>query len=187
MRKLPNLPLAEHTVCKPGDRYLVRCLFVQRDCRVGWIPRDGWMPVIGPKHTDAEHLEFPFEHFHIDWRFVVERQLERVYGAPHSQVITSATGLFDVSGPVELKVRTCRRVMPTFPAPPRRYTATWRRWQHLERAQAFTCNKLKPGGICPHRGIDLTPFAQPDGTAICPGHGLRWNLATGELMPRFAA
>lgn len=60
------------------------------------------------------------------------------------------------------------------------------RWARLELAQAFICNRLKPGNVCPHRGIDLTPFARPDGTAICPGHGLRWNLATGELMPRHA-
>jgi len=79
----------------------------------------------------------------------------------------------------ELKRRKCLREMPDFPPTPDH------RWPILELHQSRTCNKLKPGNVCPHRGTDLTPFEKPDGTAICPGHGLRWNLKTGELMPRF--
>jgi hypothetical protein len=71
--------------------------------------------------------------------------------------------------------------MPDFPAVHHDFPGGPARWAALEAAHAGC--RLKPGNICPHRGIDLTPFAKPDGTAVCPGHGLRWNLKTGELLP----
>ena len=177
-----------------GQFYWVPCMRVAPTARTYWTPPDGWVPVLGPKHRDQEHLDFDFEHYHIDWRFVPEREFRAassgiVINVPHNKVLTNDSGPLNllVGEPV-LKRRRCRRLMPEFPQivaetlPNRRHVAI--RWERLERAQAFTCNKLKPGNICPHRGIDLTPFEQPDGTAVCPGHGMRWNLRTGELMPR---
>ena len=31
---------------------------------------------------------------------------------------------------------------------------------------------------------DALAFEQADGTAVCPGHGLRWDLRTGLLLTR---
>ena len=34
-----------------------------------------WWPVIGPGHSDREILNFPTEHFHVDYRFLSNRKL----------------------------------------------------------------------------------------------------------------
>lgn len=165
---------------KVGLYYMVPHMHVAADMRVGWVPRNGWVPVIGPRHTDVEHIGIASEHYHVDWRFVGAAEFEfarsgRV-GSPLGHVLSSciARGDLGADSPV-LKRRLCRREMPAFP---RRLLD--KRFGALE--SAHRCLRPKPGGICSHRGIDLRPFAQPDGTAICPGHGLRWNLASGELV-----
>ena len=39
--------------------------------------------------------------------------------------------------------------------------------------------------FCYGRGFRLAGLpVQPDGTVVCPGHGLRWHLNTGRLVPR---
>lgn len=175
-----------------GKMYFVPCLFIAPDRRPWWMPKDGWVPTIGPKHSDAEHLEFPHEHYHIDWRFVGTvgfRLISAHKSAVHGSVITSDFVPYRIDGKTELKRRMCKRAMPEFPA---RLTRLYKmadgrqdaRWAALEQAQREACPKLKPGNICPHRGIDLTPFIKPDGTVICPGHGLMWDTKTGDLLKR---
>lgn len=175
-----TLALAAETVCAVRQFYRVTCLFVAPEARVHWMPADGWVPVLGPRHEDQEHLNFPYEHFHVDWRFTPILPNDMIV-APHGRVVTCThhvNGKRALEGSPVLKRRMCRRVMPDFPSQPgSRYSGPDERWPNLERANA--CKRLKPGGICPHRGIDLRPFAKEDGTAICPGHGLRWDLATG--------
>lgn len=175
------LPLSGVAVI--GTYYAVPCMFVEPGrCRLAsFIPSSGWLPVLGPQHEDAEHLNFPHQHYHIDWRFVPERNFARSssrWSSRSAMVLTSTSERLKLHGSPVLKRRKCLREMPTFPESP------GPRWAALERAQFERCSKLKPGNICPHRGIDLTPFAMADGTAICPGHGLRWNLKTGDLMAR---
>ena len=166
-----------------GRFYEVPCIRVWTcaDAKDGY----GWVPVIGPLHADAEHLNFPYQHYHIDWRFVTavafKRSLNRPSKQVHGQVVTNTHGQHKIDGPLVMRRKRCAREMPEFQARP--HSAPW---GQLERAQAKACNKLKPGNICPHRGIDLTSFRRPDGTAVCPGHGLHWNLVTGELIPRHA-
>lgn len=177
-----------------GRFYMVPCMKVADSARTIWMDVGGWVPVLGPRHIDQDHLDFPWEHYHIDWRFVGAQPWK--YANDESdlnvlgRVLTNTDGKGALRGSPELRRIKCKREMPKFPPRAAIYHA-WRgdvgiKWERLERAQAFACNKLKPGNICPHRGIDLTAFAQEDGAAICPGHGLRWNLKTGELMPRFA-
>lgn len=177
-------------VTEVGKVYNVPCMYTK--CRGSFIPNDGWVPVLGPKHEDAEHLNFPDPHYHVDWRFIPAQQYRqtlsgRPSGSTLGTVLTNTEGYYPgtvetelLRGTPVLKRRLCKRAMPIFPARPNID------WARLERAQAFVCNKLKPGNICPHRGIDLTPFIEPDGTAICPGHGLRWDTKTGDMLPRHA-
>lgn len=180
---------ASHAVCEVGRFYAVPCLFVIEKHRTLWMPADGWVPTLGPKHEDAEHLNFTRDHYHVDWRFIDDRRIKWARGlfspVPHGNVVTSSAG-FDEVGATVLKRRKCQRAMPDFPAAlaSRGYGISNSRFGALERAHR--CTRLKPGGICPHRGIDLKPFAKPDGTVICPGHGLRWDLATGEPLPHHA-
>lgn len=178
-----------------GKFYMVPCMHVNEPFRTRWIPRDGWVPVIGPKHIDAEFLEFNWNHYHIDWRFLPAPQFRRVMeqspsGSPLGHVLTSDTEWSNLTGVPALRRLQCRREMPEFQG--RGNIVRWgehigRKWERMERAQAFVCNKLKPGNICPHRGIDLTPFIKDDGTVICPGHGLRWDTKTGEQLPHHAS
>ncbi len=42
-------------------------------------------------------------------------------------------------------------------------------------------------GKCPHKNIPLVGLEpDSDGNVICPGHGLKWNLATGQLVSRLS-
>lgn len=170
-------------VAEVGKFYRVPCMYTAN--RGFWIPSDGWVPVLGPKHEDAEHLKLPSQHYHVDWRFIPKRKFDDAssFSSPLGHVLTN-TGLTPgqhcLTGEPVTKRRKCLRSMPTFPVRP------GPGWAQMERAQFAACPKLKPGNICPHRGIDLTPFEQEDGTAICPGHGLHWNLRTGDLIPRHA-
>jgi len=147
-----------------------------------------FVPVIGPKHSDEE-LGVDWEHFHVDWRFVPLRSLlaasefsaqctpqGKVISSDHEDTFTHA-----LSGKTVLKLRQCRRAMPDFPQ------SLGPKWAFMESQQRKRCDKLKDGHICPHRGIDLRPFVKPDGTAICPGHGLHWDLKTGLLLSRHGA
>lgn len=166
-----------------GRYYMVPCLVSDSRTAPAANSRN-LVPVIGPMHSDKEHLNFDLQHFHIDWRFVKNMEssmdLREWKNSPHGTVMLAQEHNGKNLPPVP-RLMKCFRAMPEFPV-----LRTWK-WIGLELAQEHACNKLKPGNICPHRGIDLTPFAEPDGTAICPGHGLRWNLRTGELIPRHAA
>jgi hypothetical protein len=164
---------------KVGHFYQVPCLVIGEPFHGETV-----IPVIGLKHRDPD-LRVLWEHYHIDWRFVSKRFLVDAttpkFGSPHGAVI-SKDGPLDApqgiqSTPV-MKRRKCKRVMPEFPAYPNS------KFVALERGQRARCDKLKDGHTCPHRGIDLRPFERDDGTAICPGHGLHWDLRTGALLRR---
>lgn len=172
-----------------GKRYKVPCLFVSAGARTRWMPRGGWVPVLGNKHDDKD-LGVEFLHWHIDWRFIAPMQMQEAmlcgaYTGPSARryvlgrVITrtqvaSHAPEQELDGEPELRIRTCYQVMPDFPQ------ASNKLWHAFE--ESYACRKLR-NGICPHRGIPLKQFEKEDGTAICPGHGLRWNLKTGVLIP----
>jgi len=174
-----------------GQFYMVPCMYAQPSARSRWMDASGWVPVLGPKHEDAEHLDFEFQHYHIDWRFVGHPAFRIAsrgkHWSPLRHVMTNSGGDLwhhKLEGAPVLRRIKCKREMPEFPHNASLGSKANIHWARMERAQAFTCNKLKPGNICPHRGIDLTPFIKADGTVICPGHGLKWNTVTGEMMPR---
>jgi nitrite reductase/ring-hydroxylating ferredoxin subunit len=85
-----------------------------------------------------------------------------------------------VEGEPQLKRKICRRVMPDFPM---QITSAGRPvWQKkLERAYKATNAKC---GRCPHRGLPLNGLPVKDDKVICPGHGLQFNVKTGEMIPR---
>ena len=54
-----------------GRFYQVPCV------RAVWLKmsfKPQWWPVLGPAHTDAEIIKFPYHHFHVDYRFLTKRQ-----------------------------------------------------------------------------------------------------------------
>lgn len=176
-----------------GQFYMVPCvrLLVERHMQHPAAGRDGWIPVIGPEHEDREVIGFRAMHLHIDARFAHEGALRRcadpwrrmtpqqsVMGYP---VSTYSDGAGSDPIPHERTVRRmkCKREAVDFPTGP---MVSWQPALELKHAGC----RLKPGNICPHRGIDLTPFIKEDGTVICPGHGLRWDTKTGALLPHQA-
>jgi hypothetical protein len=179
------------SVCEPavGVRYLVPMVDGE------YNGKRAWWPVLGPKHEDAEFINFPHQHYHIDPRFLSKAQVrflgmseesgtlyapkrkiysQNVFASPLHENTTPGLKRRIHSG-VEHRARMMLRQMPSYP----RYNARW--LPTLEDAYADV--KLKPGMVCPHRGAPLrglTPDA--DGCVTCPLHGLRWNVTTGCLV-----
>lgn len=157
--------------CVIGRYYRVPCVDVPM-----W---NGMVPVFGPLHEDREIIGFPEEHWHIDWRFVpsafIDQRTSR--GVVHGLVVSWK----NARGGIVMLRRKCRREMPDFPTHPHSGREVfWLRDLEANHRGA----RLKCGRICPHRGLPLAGCPVKDGVVVCPGHGLAWNVDTGELVRR---
>mgnify|MGYP002784344289 CR=1 FL=1 len=151
-----------------GQRYRVRC--VRTDGLHYW-PK--WIPVLGPLHEDAAIIDFPEDHWHIDWRFAPASFFDftRCRVHPLGQVISKR----NTRGGLVRHALVYKREMPEFP--------NYAHWlPELEAAHAD--DRLKPGLVCPHRGISLKGCPHRGGVIVCPGHGLAWDVTTGRLVRR---
>lgn len=131
-----------------------------------------WWPTIGPRHEDKKYINFAPEHYHVDHRFCTDAQIRRLKGAfpIHSlESVRITSKVMCVEGKEhEVKVRRirCRRKQIYFP----QCTIT-------EKLKAgFQDCALKNAGVCPHKGFPMEPLAEDERFAVCPGHGLVWNL-----------
>ena len=183
--------------------------------RSGWAvgnkPR--WWPVLGPQHEDGEIIGFPFEHFHVDARFMdgrTRRGLDaavartgaphRVYSTPISAVSPEGTdwkrqvqcwpasdsiSLSDLAAAPEAIDRSLwfRVLRVKFKAHPPSYPVSRIPWL-VQLERAHVGERLGPTRKCPHRGADLTGI-EPDALGVirCPLHGLGWCGRTGRLVP----
>lgn len=184
---------------KVGETYLVPCieLLPQSDGR--FVPyakrlsvdhpyKAGQFvtPVILPGHHDPE-LNNPNLHYHLDLRFVLDSMGSYNPGfaiwtdSPDSQRTEFRAGGFS-KAPVDLPLHCTMSKIHPFNRLNDPHQSLEVFFQGMERTMA--CKRLKPGMICPHKGFSLKGYDQGDGTAICPGHGLHWDLKTGELIPR---
>lgn len=176
-----------------GKFYKVRCARIKAGSdRHPMADRDGWVPILGPEHHDREIIGFQGMHFHVDARFLSDgvmvmcvrggRNDGDVLAQPLSTYSDGMGHRGQPTKPLAIEFATrrrrCHREMPEFP------NADYVSFGRLLE-EGYACTKLKPGLVCPHRGIDLRPFVKPDGTAICPGHGLKWNTHTGDLIRRY--
>lgn len=168
----------DQNVYEIGRWYRVPCVFGRM---FDW---ERWWPVMGPKHEDAEFIGFFQQHYHVDWRFVPKRFMPRggnalaypLHEPSPAQLAAWPTTRINLPLPKPQARRAkCVRKLPPFPA----LRVPW--LKQLEAAHAGC--KLKPGLICPHRGIPLASLPTIDGIVTCPGHGLRWNVTTGDLVP----
>lgn len=157
-----------------GKFYKVPCVHGR------WHQTTAWWPVMGPKHEDARILNFPYAHYHIDWRFVSPKiaagyRDNYLFGNEYTRPLMES-GQINVSGLSEpaIRIRKCQSEhrLPHYPG-----NATWRQ---LEVAH----EKCKLNGlICPHQGTDLSNEPVDEhGNVICPLHGLKWNVITLELV-----
>lgn len=175
----------------PGTFYLVPTV------RYNWHNVDGDWPVIGPKHTDAEVLNFPFPHYHVDLRFLAPKMAHRLSRHQWSGFTALAftplcrhpDGRRDVTLPHPDPVwrrRLCHRATAPTPRDLGDFVRGHRaRMPALEAAYMDATLISGPKGfVCPHKHAPLGSVAPDcDGNVVCPLHGLRWNLATGRLVP----
>lgn len=145
-----------------------------------WHDFVGWLPVIGPMHEDAEFVKFPWQHFHLDWRFVPTRMWNKIgnglYPGHHFawpvQCPDNNGKRVILEGPVPKRMK-CKRDPGRFPV--EKAINSWLK----PLSEAFACAKLV-NGVCPHRGIPVSAMHREGDILTCPGHGLQWNAITGN-------
>lgn len=144
------------------------------------------MPVIGPWHEDAD-IGVADYHFHYDLRFLNPEDFDVWYMARVHPSKCSVRGNPFAPNIIRAPIITHRRrkmlrVMPDMPKQEK--TSQFPKWQKALETKFANHNVLQCR-TCPHRGMSLDglPVA-PDGTVVCNGHGLKWSLLTGRLVPR---
>jgi hypothetical protein len=161
-----------------------------------WLNKMGIWPILLPFHEDAEIIKFKCDHAHLDRRFMTPRQyayaagdsaffsVKRIIdGMPLSRYasdpdITRGRDPGRPRPPIVWRRRKCYRKMTPHVV---RETTEPHWLAALESAYAGC--RLKPGLICPHRGAHLGSMPiDADGNVVCPMHGLKWNVVTGELV-----
>lgn len=188
----------------PLPEKLVLGAFYRRPCvRAHWpTNRIRWLPILGPVHSDPEHIRAKFQHVHVDyrfldmeireylarhgWDFAEDPPVNRIYSTPISLVSPhghdKAVALdeihrMEVNPKCWLSVRR-RKYQGTYPCYPYEIIP----WLH-DLSEAYADRRLIDGHICPHRGADLTGFVpNDDGVITCPLHGLRWCTRTGRMV-----
>jgi hypothetical protein len=161
-----------------------------------WLNKMSDWPILLPFHEDTEIIKFKWDHAHLDRRFMTPRQYayaagDRAFfstkriidGMPMSRY-ASDHDLTRGRDPVRPRPRVvwrrrkCYRKMTPHVV---RETNEPNWLTELEAAYA-NCH-LKPGMICPHRGAHLGSMpVDAEGNVVCPMHGLKWNVATGEMV-----
>lgn len=154
-------------------------------------------PVLGPRHSDAEIIGFKPEHYHVDIRFLSERDLRRVMSHDRAAIpelrrelvpseylypIARHAGAWPDVIPhprIVWRVRTMKREFRPYPLK----TAGW-----LSKLQPYyagvTCKRMGGALRCPHKGAWIPTGDALLGEVICPQHGLRVNVADGVVCPR---
>lgn len=171
-----------------GNYYLVPCvqLIPKYAIREGY---DLFCPVISPLHEDKELLNFPFKHWHFDFRFVSENMWARFVfkngwttNRHHGTVLHQFRLNEDqkeqqvVSIKSVYKRRKMKREMTEFP-----YSKNF--MSKIE--PAYRKCALKDDLVCPHRGVNLKGLPLTvDGNVVCPAHGLMWNLQSRKMVSR---
>lgn len=145
---------------------------------------DAW-PVMGPKHTDIEHLDFPHEHYHIDVRFLTKRQITFCTIRDSLENTLARWPLFSIKQPPhpdpQWRMRTCRRNEHAYPPEIQAYP------QIMGLASAYAGRRCARNAasllICPHKGFALdTLIPDADGRVVCPLHGLVIDVRAGVVV-----
>lgn len=153
-----------------------------------WFGKLDHWPVLLPRHTDADILNFPWPHYHVDGRFLnaghVAWLSKRRAHLTLAEVVYSSPLLWRGHGAEH----------DPHPEP------VWRRRRaqvdHIPYCYDYQNSITKLRGafadkpaprcaqghlVCPHKGVNLSNVvADPDGKVICPAHGLRFDPKSGE-------
>lgn len=144
-------------------------------------------PVIGPKHNDAQCLDFEHQHYHLDARFIFKRSDENWFWR---SVLASPLQINDrvnaggLPAPVWRR-RLCRRLVN--PAQADIIEGLAQRSERLRcHFDQWTGKQARHDGrgwVCPHRSVPLADHAAIDGVITCPLHLLRIDAETGRVLP----
>ena len=160
-------------------------------------------PVYPSLHEDAEHLNFPWPHYHFDPRFLTHRMMsgfredEWTSRTEAEKLTAKVLQRLKKGGWSEVRPSAEEAAADTIPHPP----IVWRRMQckretpvypYGDRApikviqSAFAgqqCRKNPAGWVCPHRNYPLgSHVPDADGVITCPLHGLRIRAADGVVL-----
>src|SRR5690554_4849279 len=95
-----------------GNFYRVPCVLTNKHAWLGY----GWQPVIGPMHNDAGAVNFPYDHWHIDVRFVNRKARYGalfLLGTPIMKNDRYGSPVV-LEGPA-MRLKKCQRPMPAYP------------------------------------------------------------------------
>ena len=146
------------------------------------------LPILGGAHTDIEIAPNVGRHYHYDMRFFDRKLFRTAFGcdanrtlwwATHTNLRREMGSILDAEFVVKVEhIRVkCVRLTPEFPAAAK----------FAAKVEGLFGNlRMDPEKrVCPHRGMDLrTVEVGHDGCLTCPGHGLKWNATTGEMVSR---
>ena len=155
-----------------GETYMVPCIW-GTSLKVRLTERFKWLPIIGPRHNDAEYIKFDKFHYHFDHQFLSDEDRDGLYGLFESRPLLFVAVHFDESVGIVHWPMICMRHVERYP-----------RLSFSNDLDEAYCAKTVTCGKCPHRGLPLGSLPREPGTDIvtCPGHGLRWDLKTGRMV-----
>lgn len=164
-----------------GRHYLVPTVVGQ------WLGYVRAWPVIGPRHNDAQCLNFADHHYHIDGRFLTgmlsDWQLWRNVGG--SPLMLDQDGVKAMLPPPVWQRRKCRHVVSPSVATILPLTKGHSRWKcHFDQWTGKQARHDGRGWVCPHRSVPLADHAADSaGVITCPLHLLRIQASTGIVLP----
>lgn len=191
---MSSVRLLDTIAFEVGKFYKVPCIKTVERLKDGYRPYwcGEWVPVMGPLHRDVGPVNFPWLHWHVDLRFVsakVYAELNKVWhGSPFATPLQKFSLKWETGGPQGMGERTddsfvdgdvverrlkCKRQFPAYPF-------TKAKW--LSKLAGELKDVRMQGMVCPHRGIPLNGCPLDGDVVTCPGHGLRWNVKTGEVV-----
>jgi len=176
-----------------GQRYLVPTVNYE------WCGLFSAWPVMGPKHSDIEHLHFGWEHYHIDIRFITRKQaakMNRQYdwlGAKMKGPLTAPVALAAATAPLHkvggpplpesiYRRRTCVQPWHAYPI---NHAIEHPRFAAMHAAYSGRRCARNAAGllICPHKGFALdTLIPDERGRVVCPLHGLIIDVRAGVVV-----
>jgi hypothetical protein len=175
-----------------GQSYQVPCVRIVEDTVFPneFLKTGELVPVLLPAHEDAEYFDFPYLHFHVDFRFAgndLWGRMRECTAHVHSCIVTLSLS----AGEPQMQSLVCLREMPQFPTAAEiqtnnadtMYDGLVSAVCGLERAHQSSRINIDTL-ICPHRGVCLKGLPVTDDTVVCPAHGLAWNIVTGTLAIR---
>ena len=196
-----------------GRTYLVTAVRTTWPMRPIAKPRPGvrWVPVMGPRHSDNDAVNFPPQHWHADPRFLdhgelwgdpsvrqhfryfeaSEFDLEFAYfripiveATPEPATGENPDDTIWVSDLINSPVPQ-ESYIRLLPFQLRHEVPGYPGTQDYlpELTEQFRDQALIEDRFCPHRGADLAGITpDPQGIITCPLHGLRWCARTGRVQ-----